>query len=52
MTLSVSSPAYIPGKNDDDLESRVLPRILLRQAERLGSKPFIDVAFAGDVGGR
>ncbi|WP_395446148.1 AMP-binding protein (plasmid) [Aminobacter sp. UC22_36] len=44
MTLrSVSSPAYIPGKNDDDLENRVLPRILLRQAERFGSKPFIDV---------
>jgi len=43
MTPSVSSPAYIPGKNDDELESRVLPRILLRQAERFGSKPFIDV---------
>lgn len=43
MTLSVSSPAYIPGKHDDDLEYRVLPRILLRQAERLGSKPFIEV---------
>lgn len=43
MTFSVSSPPYIPGKNDDDLESRVLPRILLRQAERFGSKPFIDV---------
>ncbi|MDR7222535.1 AMP-binding protein [Aminobacter aminovorans] len=43
MTLSVSSPAYIPGKHDEDLENRVLPRILLRQAERLGSKPFIDV---------
>lgn len=43
MTLSVSSPAYIPGKNDDDLESRVLPRILLRQAERFGSKPFIEI---------
>jgi len=43
MPLSVSSPAYIPGKNDDDLESRVLPRILLRQAERFGSKPFIEI---------
>ena len=43
MTPNVSSPAYIPGKNDDELESRVLPRILLRQAERFGSKPFIDV---------
>ncbi|MBT1155391.1 AMP-binding protein [Aminobacter anthyllidis] len=43
MTLRVSSPAYIPGKNDDDLENRVLPRILLRQAERFGGKPFIDV---------
>jgi len=43
MTPSVSSPAYIPGKGDDELENRVLPRILLRQAERFGSKPFIDV---------
>ncbi|GAA2851900.1 crotonobetaine/carnitine-CoA ligase [Aminobacter aminovorans] len=43
MTPSVSSPAYIPGKSDDELENRVLPRILLRQAERFGSKPFIDV---------
>ncbi|MDH4985854.1 AMP-binding protein [Aminobacter anthyllidis] len=42
-TRSLSSPAYIPGKNDDDLENRVLPRILLRQAERFGGKPFIDV---------
>ncbi len=44
MTLrSVSFPAYIPGKHDDDLENRVLPQILLRQAERFGSKPFIEI---------
>ncbi|WP_439500537.1 AMP-binding protein [Aminobacter ciceronei] len=43
MTSSVFSPAYIPGKSDDELENRVLPRILLRQAERFGNKSFIDV---------
>lgn len=41
--LDVSSPAYIPGKHENDIANRVLPRILLRQAERLGSKAFIEV---------
>lgn len=44
MTIhEVSSHLLIPGKDDTDLENRVLPRILLRQAERLGSKKFIEV---------
>lgn len=33
----------IPGTNDDDIDSRVLPRILLRQAERLGGKNFLNI---------
>lgn len=33
----------IPGARDDEIEARVLPTILARQAERLGSAPFIDV---------
>lgn len=43
--LETASPffASIPGLHDDDIENRVLPKILLRQAERFGSKPFIDV---------
>ncbi|AZO41908.1 ATP-dependent acyl-CoA ligase [Mesorhizobium sp. M7D.F.Ca.US.005.01.1.1] len=41
--LDVSSPAHIPGKHEDDIVDRALPRILLRQAERLGSKKFIEV---------
>ncbi|RJG41702.1 AMP-binding protein [Mesorhizobium sp. DCY119] len=44
MTMrEISSASYIPGKHEDDLENRVLPRILLRQAERLGGKKFIEV---------
>ncbi|MER8499389.1 AMP-binding protein [Mesorhizobium sp. M1142] len=44
MTIrEISTPFYIPGKHEGDLENRVLPRILLRQAERLGSKTFIEV---------
>lgn len=39
----VSSPFHIPGKHENDLEGRVLPKILLRQAERLGSRKFIEV---------
>lgn len=31
----------IPGMADADIAERVLPRILLRQAERLGGKPFL-----------
>jgi len=42
--LEVPSHFFIPGKHEDDLEGRVLPRILLRQAERLGSKKFIEVS--------
>lgn len=40
---AVPSPFYIPGRDESDLEGRVLPRILLRQAELLGSKKFIEV---------
>ncbi|MGO4560209.1 AMP-binding protein [Mesorhizobium sp. 2RAF21] len=39
----VLSPFYIPGKQEGDLENRVLPKILLRQAEQLGAKKFIEV---------
>ena len=41
--LDLASSFYIPGQHDDDLENRVLPKILLKQAERLGSSPFIDI---------
>ncbi len=41
-TVTVSrSP--VPGMHDDEIEDRVLPKILLRQAERLGSAPFLDI---------
>ncbi|TPK73618.1 ATP-dependent acyl-CoA ligase [Mesorhizobium sp. B2-4-15] len=44
MTIhDVSSPFYIPGQHADDLERRVLPRILLKQAERLGTRKFLEV---------
>lgn len=44
MTMREISPLFsIPGKHDDDLENRVLPRILLRQAEQLGGRKFIDI---------
>ncbi|MDX8533991.1 AMP-binding protein [Mesorhizobium sp. VK25A] len=44
MTMLELAPSfYIPGQRDDDLENRVLPKILRRQAERLGSSPFIDI---------
>ncbi|MFQ6180707.1 AMP-binding protein [Sinorhizobium meliloti] len=33
----------VPGMHDDEIEDRVLPKILLRQAERLGSAPFLDI---------
>ncbi|MDX0521968.1 AMP-binding protein [Sinorhizobium medicae] len=38
-----ASQSAIPGLHDDEIESRVLSRILLRQAERHGSRTFIDV---------
>jgi crotonobetaine/carnitine-CoA ligase len=34
----------IPGMDDDDIESRVLSRVLSRQAERLGDKRFLNIA--------
>ncbi|WP_019172477.1 AMP-binding protein [Pseudaminobacter salicylatoxidans] len=42
-TNEVPSRLYIPGRHDDDIENRVLPRILLRQAELLGGRKFIDI---------
>ncbi|MHC1550255.1 AMP-binding protein [Phyllobacterium sp. K27] len=42
-TKEVASQLYIPGKRDDDISARVLPKILLKQAERFGSKKFIDI---------
>jgi crotonobetaine/carnitine-CoA ligase len=42
-TLEVSPPSYIPGGREDDIDNRVLPKILLKQAERLGGRKFIDV---------
>lgn len=41
--LDAGAPFHIPGAHEDDIESRVLPKILLRQAERFGSKTFIDI---------
>ena len=41
--LDVAPSFYIPGQHDDDMESRVLPKILRTQAERLGNSPFIDI---------
>ncbi|MGO4338565.1 AMP-binding protein [Labrys sp. KB_33_2] len=41
--LEVSSPFTIPGRHEDDVDNRVLPRILLKQAERLGSRQFIEI---------
>lgn len=44
MTMrEISAPFSIPGKHDGDLENRVLPRILLRQAEQFGGRKFIDI---------
>ena len=40
----VATTSNIPGMDDDDIESRVLPRMLLRQAERLGSKNFLNIS--------
>lgn len=37
------SSASVPGLSEDDIEDRVLSRILLGQAERLGDRPFIDI---------
>jgi crotonobetaine/carnitine-CoA ligase len=42
-TKTAVSPSYIPGLLSDEIESRVLPKILLQQAERFGSRTFIDV---------
>lgn len=33
----------IPGQHDFDIENRVLPKILMMQAERFGSRKFIDI---------
>lgn len=38
-----SSLSAIPGLHDDAIEERVLPKILVAQAERFGSRPFIDI---------
>lgn len=40
--LEASTPFHIP-EQEGDSENRVLPRILLRQAEQLGSRKFIEV---------
>lgn len=41
--LDMVSPLSIPGHSEDDLENRVLPRILRDRAERMGGSPFIDI---------
>lgn len=41
MTPHSLSP--VPGLDDAEIEDRVLPRILLKQAERFGSRPFLDL---------
>jgi crotonobetaine/carnitine-CoA ligase len=43
MLHHVTALSAIPGLNDDDIGSRVLPKVLLRQAERLGSKNFLTI---------
>lgn len=42
-TLETPPPFAVPGGSEDDIERRVLPKILLRQAERLGGEKFIDI---------
>jgi crotonobetaine/carnitine-CoA ligase len=39
----VLSRFRIPGQYEEDIESRVLPKILLKQAEMLGGRKFIDI---------
>lgn len=41
--LEVSPLSSIPGLLDDDIAARVLPKILLKQAERLGGSRYLDV---------
>ncbi|MCQ4628601.1 AMP-binding protein [Shinella sp. CPCC 100929] len=41
MTPHSLSP--VPGLDDAEIEDRVLPKILLKQAERFGSRPFLDL---------
>lgn len=41
--LDMVSPLSIPGQSEDDLENRVLPRILRDRAERMGDRAFIDI---------
>jgi crotonobetaine/carnitine-CoA ligase len=41
--LEISPSFYIPGRFDEDIANRVLPKILLMQAERLGGSRYIDV---------
>lgn len=43
MAIGTLYPSAIPGLHDKDIESRVLPKILLKQAERFGSRTFIDI---------
>lgn len=41
--LEIPPSLSIPGRFDDDIASRVLPKILLIQAERLGGRRYIDI---------
>src|SRR5262245_50317922 len=43
MLRHVTAASGVPGMDDDDIESRTLPRVLLRQAERLGDKRFLNI---------
>ena len=43
MMHDASFYAHIPGWSDDDIERRVLPKILRHQAELLGDKPFLTI---------
>lgn len=43
LILPQRSALQVPGMRDDDIETRTLPNILRHQAERLGSRPFIDI---------
>lgn len=43
MLQHMAPASHIPGLNDDDRENRVLPKVLLRQAEVLGDKRFLTI---------
>ena len=43
MLHHVAAASGIPGMDDDDIESRTLPKVLLHRAERLGDRRFLTI---------